>query len=286
MSENVTNEGENGTESSDIPVEVEAADEPVGGNGTDSEAAAEGETLTEDGIAIEVEAPESEEAGEAEAQEGETAASEADEAAEQIGQLEAQVATLEAEKKDNWDKFLRATADLENFRKRSRRDVEDARISSASNVLKEMLPVMDNLERALQHAADATGEAAAIRDGVKLVMRQFTQALAKCDVAPVEALGKPFDPNLHEAIQQLPTADYEPGCVAAVLQTGYTIKERLLRPAMVVVATAPPEETIAGGNGKDHSGDLEAASAEPEASEGSDAPASESEAGDDEEAKE
>lgn len=274
MSENVTNGDDSGSDSAEIAVEVESAEQSGGDNGA-AETTTEAEVIEADGIAIEVD-PAASDGDDAEASEGDEAAEpEVDPAAERIGQLEAQIATLEAEKKDNWDRFLRATADLENFRKRAKRDVEDARITSSSKVLKEILPVMDNLERALQHAEGATGEAAAIRDGVKLVMRQFTQALGKCDVAAIDALGKPFDPNLHEAIQQLPTDEYPPGSVAVVMQTGYTIKERLLRPSMVVVAIAPPEpeKEVEGGNGKDHSGAFEEEGAEDAPAEAVDADA-------------
>jgi len=87
-------------------------------------------------------------------------------------------------------------------------------------------------------------------DGVKLVLRQFAQALERCGVAAVEAKGKAFDPNLHEAVSQMESADHPPGTVVEVLQTGYTIGERLLRPTLAVVSKRPPEEEApAGGNG-------------------------------------
>lgn len=179
---------------------------------------------------------------------------------ERIAQLEADKARLEKEKQDNWDRVLRATADLDNFRKRSRREVDDARTEARSKVLREMLPVIDNLERAVEHAettgADAQGS---VLEGVKLVLRQFTQALERCDVHPVDAVGKPFDPNLHEAISQMETGDHPPGSVVQALQKGYLIGERLLRPSLVVVAKAPPEPApgSAGPNGsaEAHAGD-------------------------------
>ncbi len=154
--------------------------------------------------------------------------------AARIAELEAQVATLTQDKKDTWEKFVRATADLDNFRKRTKRDMDDARAEAKTRVLKEMLPVADNLERALAHT---DSDAAAVIDGVKLVLRQFTHALEKVDVTAVEADGKPFDPNLHEAIGQQ-ESDAAPGTVVTVLQKGYRIGDRLLRPAMVVVAKA------------------------------------------------
>jgi molecular chaperone GrpE len=189
-----------------------------------------------------------------------------DSPAAKLAAAETKVATLTQEKKDLWDKFVRAAADLENFRKRTKRDLDDARHDSKTRVLKEMLPVVDNLERAVQHAGG--GDGAAVLEGVKLVLRQFTQAFERLDVKPVEAEGKPFDPNLHEAIGQQ-ESDLAPGTVVTVLQSGYKLGDKLLRPALVVVAKAkaapaasapetpaetPPETTDTsevpeGGNG-------------------------------------
>jgi molecular chaperone GrpE len=171
---------------------------------------------------------------------------------ERIARLEAEKAQLAREKQDNWDRLLRTTADLDNLRKRSRRELDDARIEARTKVLREMLPVMDNLERALEHAQTETAAgAASVIEGVKLVLRQFAQALERCDVVAVDAVGKPFDPNLHEAISQVESAEHAPGSVVQALQKGYTIGNRLLRPALVVVAKAPPEPApgSAGPNG-------------------------------------
>jgi len=150
-------------------------------------------------------------------------------------ELEAQLARAEQEKKDNWDKYLRTAADLENYRRRSKRDLDDARAETKTRVLKEMLPVVDNLERAVEHS-EKGGESAAILEGVKLVLRQFLQAFERLDVTPIEAAGQPFDPNLHEAISQVETDQQPPGTIVSVLQRGYRLGDRLLRPALVVVA--------------------------------------------------
>jgi molecular chaperone GrpE len=156
--------------------------------------------------------------------------------------LEARIATLEKEKKENWDRYLRTAADLENFRKRQRRELEDARFESKSKVLKEMLPVVDNLERAIEHATQQAGSSPII-EGVQLVLRQFLSAFERLDVTPVDAAGQPFDPNLHEAISQA-ESDQPPGTVVQVLQRGYRSAERLLRPALVVVAKASAVKTV------------------------------------------
>jgi molecular chaperone GrpE len=150
--------------------------------------------------------------------------------------LEARIATLEKDKKDNWDRYLRTAADLENLRKRQRREVDDAKLESKGRVLKEMLPVVDNLERAIEHATTQAGSNPIV-EGVQLVLRQFVTAFERLEVTPVEAAGQPFDPNLHEAISQQ-ESDAAPGTVVQVLQRGYKSGDRLLRPALVVVAKA------------------------------------------------
>jgi molecular chaperone GrpE len=154
----------------------------------------------------------------------------------QAQDLEARIASLEKEKKDNWDRYLRAAADLENLRKRQRREIDDARRESKGRVLKEMLPVVDNLERAIEHATAQAGTNPIV-EGVQLVLRQFLTAFERLDVTPVEAAGQPFDPNLHEAISQQ-ESESPPGTVVQVLQRGYKSGDRLLRPALVVVAKA------------------------------------------------
>jgi len=149
---------------------------------------------------------------------------------------EAKLASLEREKKDNWDRYLRTAADLENLRKRQRREIDDAKLESKARVLKEMLPVVDNLERAIEHATTQAGTNPIV-EGVQLVLRQFLTAFERLEVTPVEAAGQPFDPNLHEAISQQ-ESDAAPGTVVQVLQRGYKSGDRLLRPALVVVAKA------------------------------------------------
>ena len=138
-----------------------------------------------------------------------------------MADLEAKLAAAEKEKKDNWDRYLRAAADLENLRKRQKREVDDAKFETKNKVLKEMLPVVDNLERAIEHAGRRRGdEKNPIVEGVQLVLRQFTTAFERLEVTPVDAMGQPFDPNLHEAISQQ-ESDQPPGTVVQVLQRGY-----------------------------------------------------------------
>ena len=160
----------------------------------------------------------------------------AEAAAQTDDAVEARITALEKDKKDNWDRYLRAAADLENLRKRQKREMDDVRLESKGRVLKEMLPVVDNLERAIEHATSQAGSNPIV-EGVQLVLRQFLTAFERLDVTPIEAGGQPFDPNLHEAISQA-ESDQPPGTVVQVLQRGYKSGERLLRPALVVVAKA------------------------------------------------
>ncbi len=159
-------------------------------------------------------------------------------AVDPIKQLEEKLAAAEKEKKDNWDRYLRAAADLENTRKRQKRELEDAKFDTKNKVLKEMLPVVDNLERAIEHAGGGDDPVLkAIVDGVQLVLRQFMTAFERLDIAIVDAMGQPFDPNIHEAISQQ-ESDEPAGTIVQVLQRGYRTGDRLLRPALVVVAKA------------------------------------------------
>ncbi len=144
----------------------------------------------------------------------------------------------QAEAKRFREQLLRTAADFDNYRKRARREVADAESQAREELLKEILPVFDNLERAAAHAETAT-DVQALSDGIKMVMRMFFDTLGKLDICKVESVGKPFDPAVHEAIQHMESTEFPPGTVTAEVQPGYRMGERLMRPAMVVVAKAP-----------------------------------------------
>lgn len=135
--------------------------------------------------------------------------------------------------------LLRVAADFDNFRKRTRREIDDAARRSRDDLVRELLPVFDNLERAVSHAEQSV-DARSVADGVKMVLRQFLDTLSKVGIKRVESVGTPFDPNFHEAIQQIPSADQPPGTVVAEVLAGYVCDDRLVRAAMVVVSKAPP----------------------------------------------
>jgi molecular chaperone GrpE len=137
------------------------------------------------------------------------------------------------------DQLLRLAADFDNFKKRSRRELEEATKRARDDALRDLLPVFDNLERATVHASTTT-DAKALADGIGMVMRQFVDTLAKMGIQRIAAVGEAFDPAVHEAVQHLETTEHPAGSVAIELQAGYRTAERVLRPAMVVVAKAPP----------------------------------------------
>lgn len=154
---------------------------------------------------------------------------------EGIPSLEEQLAAKEKEARENWDRFLRERADLENYRKRVGREKEELLNYGNKSLLEEILPVIDNLERALVHASEESH--GAIVEGIRMTHSMLLTALKKFNVTPIEAVGTPFDSAFHQAMAQVPTDQYEPNTVVEEYQKGYLLKDRLLRPAMVTVAT-------------------------------------------------
>jgi len=162
---------------------------------------------------------------------------------------EERIAALETEKAEWRDRMLRIAADFDNWKKRSRKELADGEMRVKESILRDFLEIADNLDRATTHLGESKeGDAKSIRDGVDLVLRQFRTKLERYQVKVIESVGQPFDPRFHEAISQAPSADAQPGSVLHELQKGYLIGDKLLRPAMVVVAAAPtppPQEATA-----------------------------------------
>lgn len=157
-----------------------------------------------------------------------------------INTLRAEANEARAEARDAREKLAAASSEAENFRRRVTREKNEALKFASEAVLKEVLPVFDNLERALAHS-DATTSQATVRDGVEITLRQFWHILQRLGVTKVGSeKGTPFDPHVHEAVAQEETAELAPNSVAVILQTGFMLHDRLLRPAMVSVAKAPP----------------------------------------------
>ena len=192
--------------------------------------------------------------GRAEGPEGaDPAATEADDpAGAEVTRLRAEVELSQAlgrETKakldDVHDRWLRAVADLENAKKRAARERDEIQKFGVEKLVKDLLPVLDNLDRALAAAAADDPLVA----GVKLVRQTFEQALARHGVKGYSAMGQPFDPARHEALMQVPTAEAAPGTVVMEHARGFTLHERLVRPAMVGVAVAPQDPAAGQGWG-------------------------------------
>jgi len=151
---------------------------------------------------------------------------------------QALLARLEEEAAAARDAALRAAADAQNVKRRAEQDVEKARKFALEQFARELLPVVDNLERALDATAGQDAAVKPIAEGVELTLKSFLDALKKFNIATVDPQGEPFDPNLHQAMSMVENAAVEPNSVIAVMQKGYTLNGRLLRPAMVMVSKA------------------------------------------------
>ena len=158
--------------------------------------------------------------------------------AKEIEDLRVRVEELERDKKELKEDALRAHAETENFKKRLTREKDEFVKYSNEKAVKEFLPVVDNLERAVSHAKE-TGEGGPLLEGVEMTLDLFQKALSNLGVSNVSSVGEPFDPQKHEAVQQIESADHEPNIVVSEFQKGYMLHERLIRPAMVVVSKAP-----------------------------------------------
>jgi molecular chaperone GrpE len=149
------------------------------------------------------------------------------------------------------ERNLRLQADYENFRKRTLRERQEVAQYGAQNLVKDLLSVVDNLDRAIDHARQSEGgKLRSLLQGVELVQREFAGVLAKYHVIEIEALGKPFDPALHEAMAQLESETAEPNTIIDVLEKGYQLHDRLVRPSRVVV-TREREEKAEPDDGDD-----------------------------------
>ena len=149
-------------------------------------------------------------------------------------------AALEAAEKkasDNWDKYLRAAAEVENIRKRAARDVEHARKFALESFGRELLAVRDTLEMGIQAAE--SGDAASLLEGKQATLKMLASTMERFGISELDPEGEPFDPEFHEAMTMQPSDEAEPGSVLTVVQKGYALNGRLLRPAMVIVAREP-----------------------------------------------
>ena len=141
---------------------------------------------------------------------------------------------------ENWERLLRTTADFENFKKRAAREKIESAQYAAFSLLQKVLPVLDNFEMALAAAQDAKGDKlSSMQSGVLMIQQQLKNVLVETGLEEIDAAGQPFDPNFHEAVSQQESAEVTEGNVLQQLRKGYKFKDRLLRPATVIVAKKP-----------------------------------------------
>ncbi|MEE8540866.1 MAG: nucleotide exchange factor GrpE [Desulfobacterales bacterium] len=150
--------------------------------------------------------------------------------------LSEQILATEKEAHENYDRFLRVSAEFENHKKRTAREMTEFRKYANETFVKEMLPVVDNLQRAIVSAKEKGAKNSGLVEGVQLTLKDMLKVFDKFRVKPIEALGEIFDPTYHQAVQQEETENHTDNTVIRELQTGYTIHDRLLRASMVIVA--------------------------------------------------
>ncbi len=171
---------------------------------------------------------------------GETTTSDPETLAAELANLREQLKAKELEAKENYDRYVRLVAETENFKKRSVRERDDAIRYANETLLKELLPVIDNLERAIAHAAAVGGDnGKTLVEGVEMVLKGLLDVLSKIGVTQISAVGQPFDPSKHEAMAQVISDVHAPNTVVQELHKGYQFRDRLLRAALVSVAKAP-----------------------------------------------
>jgi len=156
-------------------------------------------------------------------------------------ELKKKLEEKEKEAKEYYDRLLRAAADLENFKKRAAKDKEEWTKFATEDLIKAILPVIDNIERAVNHA-EKVADTGVMIEGVRLTLKQILQTLNRFGLAPFESVGKPFDPAIHEAMLVVESNQHEPNSVVEEFQKGYLLNDRLLRPATVSVSKLPEEE--------------------------------------------
>ena len=161
-----------------------------------------------------------------------------DKTEDETEQLRNELAQALSDVKMHQEQYLRTLAEMENLRKRTQRDKEELAKFANENILREILPVIDNLERAVDHAEQAETNDG-LFEGVQMTLTQFSQLLTKFGVEPVDAIGQPFDPAYHQAMGQLESDEHPVNTVVQQMQKGYQLNNRLLRPAFVMLAKAP-----------------------------------------------
>lgn len=163
------------------------------------------------------------------------------EAPETGGSLEERLEGALAERDALHDRWIRTQAELENYRKRTQKEAQQNRRYQALPLARDLLPALDNLQRAIE-AAETSRQIDELLEGIRMVSRQFDEILSRHAVEPIEAVDQPFDPNFHEAVQHVPSAEQPPMTVVQELERGYRLHDRVVRPSRVIVSSGPPQE--------------------------------------------
>lgn len=164
----------------------------------------------------------------------------------ELAKLREHLEAKEKESRDNYDRFLRQVAELENFKKRTTREKEEALRFANELLIRDLLPVVDNLERAVAHAKGG-GNGKLLVDGVEMVLKGLCDILSKYGLVQISAVGQPFDPEKHEAMAQVESETHEPNTIVEEHHKGYLLQEKLLRPALVSVAKTPKTQEKKNG---------------------------------------
>jgi molecular chaperone GrpE len=157
-----------------------------------------------------------------------------------LKEMEEKLESLEKEAKESHDRFLRASAELENYKKRTQREMNDFRKFANESFIKAMLPIVDDLDRAIESTCDSEHANSSVVEGVSMTLKEILKVFEKFGAKSFDSLGKSFDPNFHQAVQQQETDEHPDNTVLMELQKGYMIHDRLLRAAMVVVSKTIP----------------------------------------------
>lgn len=169
--------------------------------------------------------------------------------ASELDQLRQQLTAKELEAKENYDRFLRQAAELENFKKRMAREKGEAIRYANEGLFRDLLPVLDNLERAVEHARGGWN-GKPLLEGMEMVLKGFLEVLSKYEVKQISARGERFDPEKHEAIAQVESGEHEPNTIVEEHNKGYYLLDRLLRPSLVTVAKVPKTKEKKSGEGE------------------------------------
>jgi len=160
--------------------------------------------------------------------------------------LRQELEAVRGERDANREQWLRTEAELDNFRKRMRKEADDLRRYQALALARDLLPALDNLDRAIT-ATEGSGDVESLLQGIRMVAQQFREVFARHSIEPIAAKDQPFDPNLHEAVQQIPSADHPPMTVLEELEPGYKLHDRVIRPSKVLVSSVPPSHASSEG---------------------------------------